>query len=537
MDVEPARIAEMLQPLADNFNAPHLRAKAEAEAQGRRYAFPQLRGWDLARVWLVAGACWSAAQVRDAADVGIHTARAALALLEEAGWLVRSSTRNGDRFEQRWPVDDNAEFANSRGRADSMLCQPGGGGAPESTPAGARLDGRNPVIQGMRQNPSVRCLSVTITIQLLPDDQTARQRAIDPGHGAPARGTTAADSAPARGVPARQRPERPGDSAPARGVAARQRPECPPGALREEVNTENTESSETDRSIDRIAREGTWSTPGQDDPLSVILERETGTPFCGPSTPDLVTLFRRVPPGQLFGAFLALVAEQGRVNLGSLNAHAEGSRGGPWTHAAMRDALVALGVRDHATADALAYRVCPELLTIVRARMAKRTVQYPGRWIPACLARGDVQEEALAAAQQQHKGRTAADAQRNGHQLAANAARIDAKARQAAEAKAAEERKAEELDAIRRATDRQLRDALAHLVSPEGRRCNIIVGKLARAQIVEQLAAKTAARDIARHDRIRPAVVLALAAIRTPAPPTAPTTAAAHDRAQEAAVG
>lgn len=546
MEVEPARIAAMLQPLADKHNADPARAAAMARAQasGVRLAFPELTGWDLAKAWLVAASCWTAQQFKDAADLGIHRAQAALRVLENGKWLDRVRTRDGDRFRQRFP--NNADFADHGELTHSLLCQPGPGGSaktgpgktPETDRAGANAgpDGGAIVGGGMSHAPAL-CLSVTIQITLIDEPNAARRRATDARDSAQARDGAEPDSAPARWVPARQRAGVAPGSAPAREPEARQRAAGSPGALREEVNTENTESSETDRSIDRIAREGTWSTPGQDDPLSVILGRETGTPFSDPSTPDLVTLFRRVPPGQLFGTFLALVAEQGRANLGALNAHAEGTRGGPWTHAAMRDALVALGVRDHATADALAYRVCPELLTIVRARMAKRTVQYPGRWIPACLARGDVQEEALAAAQQQHKGRTAADAQRNGHQLAANAARIDAKARQAAEAKAAEERKAEELDTIRRATDRQLRDALAHLVSPEGRRCNIIVGKLARAQIVEQLAAKTAARDIARHDRIRPAVVLALAAIRTPAPPTAPTTAAAHNRAQEAAVG
>lgn len=109
MDFEPARIAAMLQPLADKHNAPHRRAKAEADAQGRRYAFACLTGWDLARLWMVAGACLSVAEIRAAADLGIHTTTAGLKALEQGGWLARIPTAMGDQFEQRMPlvVSDN----------------------------------------------------------------------------------------------------------------------------------------------------------------------------------------------------------------------------------------------------------------------------------------------------------------------------------------------------------------------------------------------------------------------------------------------
>lgn len=107
MDVSPARIAEMLAPLAEKFNA----AAAHKGDDGRRRYVPRLSGWDLARVWLVAGACVSVDQVRAAADIGIHTATASLRVLETGGWLVRRPTASGDEFDQRilLSVSDNPD--------------------------------------------------------------------------------------------------------------------------------------------------------------------------------------------------------------------------------------------------------------------------------------------------------------------------------------------------------------------------------------------------------------------------------------------
>lgn len=385
-----------------------------------------------------------------------------------------------------------------------------------------------------------RVLTLTIRIDLEPEegvqaDPNARTRSVgEPPYGAQAHDPNARtrsvgeypNGAQAQQATARVRAVVSANGAQAQHTAARVRADGAPRALNKENQSVSLLSSEMDRSIDPSAREEgqsrAWSIPGQDHPLCLVLSRETGMPYSDPNVPDLVTLFRRHEPGRVFAAFLALVEERGGANQGAMNAHTDAE----WSHERTRAALQHAGVLDADAAGSLACVLCPRTVAALHDRrqardanerdVAKRErrgfkpIDNVARWFLRLVQNGHPYEAALTAAKHRHEGRTKAADERNGRQLAANASKIDAKTRREQEARDAEARKLAELDQIRAATDRQLREALDHLVNPGGRRTNVVCTKAARALIAEQLAAGQTPRDVARLDRVRPYVVCTL---------------------------
>jgi hypothetical protein len=129
MEVSPARIAEMLTPLAEQHNAEHRRRAALPKADPDHIANPiPLTGNRLARVWIAIAslACTSHApalpgleatrackattiEIGEAADLSDRYAQMAVIVLERGGWIRRHFTGRAMALEPLMPAGYEAE--------------------------------------------------------------------------------------------------------------------------------------------------------------------------------------------------------------------------------------------------------------------------------------------------------------------------------------------------------------------------------------------------------------------------------------------
>lgn len=564
MEVSPARIAEMLAPLADRFNAE--RAADEAAGVGRQYN-RRVTKRDLAMTWLLAGEASTVGELEHTTGIPTHGLNACLNALEGDGWLVRIKTRLGDQFRQQIPVDDNAG-ALGPGQASTRLVMLTRTAAGPNVPAAAVASG------GMRYSLHA-VLSVHVTVELgvpvedpaarrraaddpdaarpraAEDDDAARRRAVVEPDGAPARhdaarrrAATETDGAPARREAARGRAATPDDGAPARHETARPRAADSPHTLSKENQSvfSSTPSPRIDRSIDQGAREGggetSWLVPGQDRPLSRLLCRFTKIPYSDPSSPDLVGLFRKAAPGRVFANFLALVEElgsdskRGIPNRGALTIHAEGNKG-EWSYETTRDSLVALGVNEDDAED-LAWYVCQRVVAAIEQQIARRDeamrkkcakrgeafvpVERRTGWIRSIIRNGDAYQLALEAAQQRHRGRQAAEAEANKRQLLAHRAEVAGKAAREAGRTPDAAAKAEEIRrVVAEAKAKDLVDALAEIKKAGGMLGTLVTKRASELRTKHPDESNTAiVRRVAQSPSLIGAVADALTAAKEP---------------------
>lgn len=529
--MNPARIAEMFAPLATAKNA---------QIPTRRVGITvrpvvELHGWDLARLWYAAsGGPVPVASIGEAADLGTHKATHGVAALEATGWLQRQRTATGDTLTATVPapeIDDNAPGSRSPQGGDmiSYVNLAGGLNPPRLHADRGRMNPIRVVVE----------LSIYLPGGAHVTEDPARMRADAPTPGAhvtddPAR-MRADPSPPGAQVttpPARMRADTPPGGAQVTNDPARMRAEQPPRALSKENQSVSLLSPEekTDRSIDQTSRGWEWGkaglrVPDADSSIAVRLAALTGTPYesaRGDNAPTLRELFRRFAPGRVFAAALNRIEAGGSCNVGGLSG-ATVENLGRWDFDETRAALLAFGVESADLAAKLAPYLCPLTVAALAERFRSRPKSYAavgtvGRWALKCVQGGELYADAARAARERFTGRENADKARNGTQLAANAARLDAKAQRERDAQEAERRKAAELEEIRNATDRELREALAHLVTPGARRTNVVCTNATRKLITDALAEKQTPRDVARLDRVRPFAVHALNALAAKEP-------------------
>lgn len=113
MNVTSARMAEMLAPLAQAHNQDE-RAQAMRNPKKRP---TWLNGWDLFRIWSVAGVCNSVQQIKAVAGVSIHVATNGVRVLHEAKWLERAAEGREHRYDPTIP----ASALETRGNATALI--------------------------------------------------------------------------------------------------------------------------------------------------------------------------------------------------------------------------------------------------------------------------------------------------------------------------------------------------------------------------------------------------------------------------------